>query len=184
MDNLCTILMSTLDGVHDLDIDFTSQDHKPYLRYIAKNVLANGGKFVDIIQDQVINVNSKHLQGDTNTIVMLRNGIEEWDIDKYGEIMWQYCVQAESDCKDHIQQQRRRWFLLMSSNGLIDYLRCGLVVDMQNKCIVTAVGNRVEADEECGCIVKYLCNRESNLKFFSSVVRAYDDCTVILVEIV
>lgn len=49
-----------------MDVAFASQDHKPYLEHLAKEILENGGEFVDSVQDRVIKVDLDKLREDGN----------------------------------------------------------------------------------------------------------------------
>ncbi|RUO95876.1 phosphatase 2C-like domain-containing protein, partial [Jimgerdemannia flammicorona] len=63
-------------GAYKLDVDFASQDHKPYLEHLAREILDNGGEFVDAVQNRVIKVDPKTLKEDGNrqrTRVALKN---------------------------------------------------------------------------------------------------------------
>ncbi|RUS13228.1 hypothetical protein BC937DRAFT_95645, partial [Endogone sp. FLAS-F59071] len=51
-------------GYYKLDVDFASQDHKPYLEHLAREILENGGEFVDAVQNRVIKVDPRSLRED------------------------------------------------------------------------------------------------------------------------
>lgn len=46
----------TIDSNYKMDVVFASQDHKPYLKHLARHILENGGEFVDSSQNRVIKV--------------------------------------------------------------------------------------------------------------------------------
>lgn len=55
-----------LDSDYKMDVVFASQDHKPYLEHLAREILENGGEFVDSVQDRVIKVDLDKLREDGN----------------------------------------------------------------------------------------------------------------------
>ncbi|KAI9023766.1 hypothetical protein CLU79DRAFT_827323 [Phycomyces nitens] len=67
-----TILISAPEPTGGVDKDylmevvFASQDHKPYLEHLAREILENGGEFVDSVQNRVIKVELDKLREDGN----------------------------------------------------------------------------------------------------------------------
>ncbi|KAI8146143.1 hypothetical protein BJV82DRAFT_406980 [Fennellomyces sp. T-0311] len=59
-------LMCGLDNDYKMDVVFASQDHKPYLEHLAREILENGGEFIDSVQDRVIKVDLDKLREDGN----------------------------------------------------------------------------------------------------------------------
>lgn len=59
-------LICGLDNDYKMDVVFASQDHKPYLEHLAREILENGGEFVDSVQDRVIKVDLDKLREDGN----------------------------------------------------------------------------------------------------------------------
>ncbi|KAI8994553.1 phosphatase 2C-like domain-containing protein [Pilobolus umbonatus] len=55
-----------IDNDYKMDVVFASQDHKPYLEHLAKEILENGGEFVDSVQNRVIKVELDKLREDGN----------------------------------------------------------------------------------------------------------------------
>ncbi|KAI9318600.1 hypothetical protein BX666DRAFT_2026039 [Dichotomocladium elegans] len=54
------------DNDYKMDVVFASQDHKPYLEHLAREILENGGEFIDSVQDRVIRVDLDKLREDGN----------------------------------------------------------------------------------------------------------------------
>ncbi|KAI7859973.1 hypothetical protein BDC45DRAFT_563997 [Circinella umbellata] len=59
-------LLCGLDNDYKMDVEFASQDHKPYLEHLAREILENGGEFIDSVQDRVIKVDLDKLREDGN----------------------------------------------------------------------------------------------------------------------
>ncbi|CEP17450.1 hypothetical protein [Parasitella parasitica] len=55
-----------IDKDYLFDVEFASQDHKPYLEHLARHILENGGEFVDSVQNKVIKVDVDKLREDGN----------------------------------------------------------------------------------------------------------------------
>ncbi|KAI8391690.1 uncharacterized protein BYT42DRAFT_509844 [Radiomyces spectabilis] len=55
-----------VDLDYKMDVVFASQDHKPYLEHLAREILENGGEFVDSVQNRVIKVELDKLREDGN----------------------------------------------------------------------------------------------------------------------
>ncbi|KAI8877814.1 protein serine/threonine phosphatase 2C [Backusella circina FSU 941] len=55
-----------IDTDYKMDVVFASQDHKPYLEHLAREILENGGEFVDSVQNRVIKVELDKLKEDGN----------------------------------------------------------------------------------------------------------------------
>ncbi|RCH97733.1 hypothetical protein CU097_012680 [Rhizopus azygosporus] len=55
-----------IDSDYKMDVVFASQDHKPYLEHLAREILENGGEFVDSVQNRVIKVDVDKLKEDGN----------------------------------------------------------------------------------------------------------------------
>lgn len=55
-----------IDKDYNFDVEFASQDHKPYLEHLARHILENGGEFVDSVQNRVIKVDVEKLREDGN----------------------------------------------------------------------------------------------------------------------
>ncbi|KAI8643083.1 phosphatase 2C-like domain-containing protein [Parasitella parasitica] len=55
-----------IDKDYNFDVEFASQDHKPYLEHLARHILENGGEFVDSVQNRVIKVDVDKLREDKN----------------------------------------------------------------------------------------------------------------------
>ncbi|CAG8459698.1 25934_t:CDS:2 [Gigaspora rosea] len=73
-------------------------------------------------------------------------------------------------------------FLLMCSDGLIDHLReSESKADRQNQIIANFIGEKLFSENPVS-IVKYLCDREGDRKFFNDL-QDYDDCTCILISL-
>ncbi|KAG0163574.1 hypothetical protein DFQ30_011344 [Apophysomyces sp. BC1015] len=67
---------SGVDSDYRMDVVFASQDHKPYLEHLAREILENGGEFVDSVQNRVIKVELDRLREDGgrhNKRLALRN---------------------------------------------------------------------------------------------------------------
>ncbi|SAL96974.1 hypothetical protein [Absidia glauca] len=54
------------DKDYIMDVVFASQDHKPYLEHLVREILENGGEFVDSVQNRVIKVELDKLREDGN----------------------------------------------------------------------------------------------------------------------
>ncbi|KAI7873039.1 phosphatase 2C-like domain-containing protein [Spinellus fusiger] len=65
-DSRSIVVASTQSKDCGMDILFASQDHKPYLEHLAREILANGGEFVDAVQNRVIKVELETLKEDGN----------------------------------------------------------------------------------------------------------------------
>ncbi|KAG0171041.1 hypothetical protein DFQ28_008981 [Apophysomyces sp. BC1034] len=57
---------SGVDKDYLMEVVFASQDHKPYLEHLAREILENGGEFVDSVQNRVIKVELDKLREDGN----------------------------------------------------------------------------------------------------------------------
>ncbi|CAO0791775.1 unnamed protein product [Mucor circinelloides] len=55
-----------VDKDYNFEVEFASQDHKPYLEHLARHILENGGEFVDSVQNRVIKVDVDKLREDGN----------------------------------------------------------------------------------------------------------------------
>ncbi|GAN10712.1 hypothetical protein MAM1_0389d10257 [Mucor ambiguus] len=55
-----------IDKDYNFEVEFASQDHKPYLEHLARHILANGGEFVDSVQNRVIKLEVEKLKEDGN----------------------------------------------------------------------------------------------------------------------
>ncbi|KAG1052269.1 hypothetical protein G6F43_005578 [Rhizopus delemar] len=55
-----------IDNDYKMDVVFASQDHKPYLEHLAREILENGGEFIDSVQNRVIKVDVDKLKEDGN----------------------------------------------------------------------------------------------------------------------
>ncbi|KAG1470631.1 hypothetical protein G6F56_002566 [Rhizopus delemar] len=55
-----------IDVDYKMDVVFASQDHKPYLEHLAREILENGGEFVDSVQNRLIKVDVDKLKEDGN----------------------------------------------------------------------------------------------------------------------
>ncbi|KAG0768667.1 hypothetical protein G6F33_002520 [Rhizopus arrhizus] len=55
-----------MDVEYKMDVVFASQDHKPYLEHLAREILENGGEFIDSVQNRVIKVDVDKLKEDGN----------------------------------------------------------------------------------------------------------------------
>ncbi|CAO3685496.1 unnamed protein product [Rhizopus stolonifer] len=55
-----------IDIDYKMDVVFASQDHKPYLEHLAREILENGGEFVDSVQNRLIKVDVDKLKEDGN----------------------------------------------------------------------------------------------------------------------
>ncbi|KAL0093506.1 phosphatase 2C-like domain-containing protein [Phycomyces blakesleeanus] len=49
-----------------MEVIFASQDHKPYLEYLAREIIEHGGEFVDAVQNRVIKVDFDTLKDKCN----------------------------------------------------------------------------------------------------------------------
>ncbi|KAI9025233.1 phosphatase 2C-like domain-containing protein [Phycomyces nitens] len=49
-----------------MEVVFASQDHKPYLEYLAREIIEHGGEFVDAVQNKVIKVDFDSLKDEYN----------------------------------------------------------------------------------------------------------------------
>ncbi|KAI9262082.1 phosphatase 2C-like domain-containing protein [Sporodiniella umbellata] len=54
------------DVDYKMDVVFASQDHKPYLEHLAREILENGGEFIDSVQNRLIKVDVDKLKEDGN----------------------------------------------------------------------------------------------------------------------
>ncbi|ORZ18519.1 hypothetical protein BCR42DRAFT_411064 [Absidia repens] len=54
------------DKDYIMDVVFASQDHKPYLEHLVREILENGGEFIDSVQNRVIKVELDKLREDGN----------------------------------------------------------------------------------------------------------------------
>ncbi|CAG8512752.1 16446_t:CDS:2 [Dentiscutata erythropus] len=73
-------------------------------------------------------------------------------------------------------------FLLMCSDGLIDHLReSESKADRQNQVIANFIGQKLVSEDPVN-VVKHLCDREGDRKFFNDL-QDYDDCTCILISL-
>ncbi|KAF7724868.1 hypothetical protein EC973_000581 [Apophysomyces ossiformis] len=59
-------IASGVDKDYLMEVVFASQDHKPYLEHLAREILENGGEFVDAVQNRVIKVELDKLREDGN----------------------------------------------------------------------------------------------------------------------
>ncbi|ORX59561.1 hypothetical protein DM01DRAFT_1333025 [Hesseltinella vesiculosa] len=59
-------LVGGVDKNYLMDVAFASQDHKPYLEHLAREILENGGEFIDSVQNRVIKVELSSLKEDGN----------------------------------------------------------------------------------------------------------------------
>lgn len=55
-----------IDKDYNFEVEFASQDHKPYLEHLARHILENGGEFVDSVQNRVIKLDVDKLREDGN----------------------------------------------------------------------------------------------------------------------
>lgn len=55
-----------IDKDYNFEVEFASQDHKPYLEHLARHILENGGEFVDSVQNRVIKLELEKLKEDGN----------------------------------------------------------------------------------------------------------------------
>ncbi|KAI9306468.1 hypothetical protein BJ944DRAFT_263505 [Cunninghamella echinulata] len=54
------------DKDYIMEVAFASQDHKPYLEHLVREIIENGGEFVDSVQNRVIKVELDKLREDGN----------------------------------------------------------------------------------------------------------------------
>ncbi|KAL0074050.1 phosphatase 2C-like domain-containing protein [Phycomyces blakesleeanus] len=59
-------LTGGVDKDYLMEVVFASQDHKPYLEHLAREILENGGEFVDSVQNRIIKVELDKLREDGN----------------------------------------------------------------------------------------------------------------------
>jgi serine/threonine protein phosphatase PrpC len=59
-------LTTAYDSNYKLDVVFASQDHKPYLEHLAREIVEMGGEFVDSVQNRVIRVDLDKTKDDGN----------------------------------------------------------------------------------------------------------------------
>lgn len=55
-----------IDQNYKMDVVFASQDHKPYLEHLAREIMDMGGEFVDSVQNRVIRVDLDKTKDDGN----------------------------------------------------------------------------------------------------------------------
>ncbi|KAG2171370.1 hypothetical protein INT43_009031 [Umbelopsis isabellina] len=55
-----------IDQNYKLDVVFASQDHKPYLEHLAREIVDKGGEFVDSVQNRVIRVDLDKTKDESN----------------------------------------------------------------------------------------------------------------------
>ncbi|KAI9289090.1 phosphatase 2C-like domain-containing protein [Umbelopsis sp. AD052] len=55
-----------IDQNYKMDVVFASQDHKPYLEHLAREIMDKGGEFVDSVQNRVIRVDLDKTKDDGN----------------------------------------------------------------------------------------------------------------------
>ncbi|KAF7721444.1 hypothetical protein EC973_004668 [Apophysomyces ossiformis] len=60
-----SLYQNSSDNNYKMDVVFASQDHKPYLEHLAREIIENGGEFVDSVQNRVIKVELDKLKEDT-----------------------------------------------------------------------------------------------------------------------
>ncbi|OZJ01625.1 hypothetical protein BZG36_05601, partial [Bifiguratus adelaidae] len=54
-------------ALYNFQVDFATQDHKPFLEHLAREILENGGEFVDSVQNRIIKIDPATLQEDGNS---------------------------------------------------------------------------------------------------------------------
>ncbi|CAB5171919.1 unnamed protein product [Rhizophagus irregularis] len=189
-------------------VEFSSEDHKPYLERLALQIYSNGGVFVDnqdkpikfdpFPQERNVRANLKNarirLQAADNDLGVPyknNNGIH-FSLNvaaTCGDLLFKLNPSKPViSCKPDIffeklgpfTEYNGNRFMLMSSDGLFDHLYSNKA-ELQNQTIATCIGQQLDARCQLKKIVAHLCNREGDRVLFENTLQEYDDCTCILV---
>ncbi|KAI9263040.1 phosphatase 2C-like domain-containing protein [Sporodiniella umbellata] len=173
-----------IDSDYKMDVVFASQDHKPYLAHLAREILENGGEFVDSVQNRVIKVEADKLKDDRcskrgslkNARIRPR-GSDTEGCGGIGEKERIPSLNVARSCGDldfkmdpehkiiscepdvtfvPVKKDKQRYFLFMSTDGTFDYM-FEETPEKQNRAIARLISTMIEDGEKAG---KYLLQEE------------------------
>ncbi|KAG1474673.1 hypothetical protein G6F56_000215 [Rhizopus delemar] len=170
-----------MDNDYKMDVVFASQDHKPYLEHLAREILENGGEFVDSVQNRVIKVEVDKLREDRlakrgslkNARIRPKGHEVEGEMERIpslnvarscGDLDFKMnpahkIISCEPDVTFiKIKKVKKRHFLFMSTDGTFDYMY-EETADKQNRAIAKMIGTMIEKGERAG---KYLLEEDES----------------------
>ncbi|KAI8072917.1 hypothetical protein BC940DRAFT_316370 [Gongronella butleri] len=115
-----TSLAAGADKHYLMDVVFASQDHKPYLEHLAREILENGGEFVDSVQNRIIKVELSSFKDDGSRQAK-RYALKNARIRPSNQyLQQQYQIQQQEIQQQQQQQQQQLQQQQQSNNGFAE----------------------------------------------------------------